>query len=60
MRMLEKWNCALWYSNSDCSPALQIKSIISEIREIEAGESVGYNGTFVAEKKSIAAVPVGF
>lgn len=42
-------------------PALQMKSIVSEIREIDVGESVGYNGTFVAERKSrIATVPVGY
>lgn len=52
---------ALYGIGTGLQPALQIKSIISEIREIEAGESVGYNGTFVAEKKSrIATVPVGF
>ncbi len=46
---------------TELQPALQMKSIISEIREIEVGESVGYNGTFVAEKKSqIATVPLGY
>lgn len=42
-------------------PALKMKSIVSEIREIEVGESVGYGGTFIAERKSkIATVPLGF
>ncbi len=42
-------------------PALQMKSIASEIREIEIGESVGYGAAFTAARKSkIATVPVGF
>lgn len=42
-------------------PALQMKSIVSEIREIDVGESVGYNGTFIAERISrIATIPLGF
>lgn len=52
---------ALYGIGSGLQPALQMKSIVSEIREIDAGESVGYNGTFIAEKKSrIATVPLGF
>lgn len=42
-------------------PVLKMKSIISGIREIEAGEQVGYGGTFTAGRKSkIATVPVGY
>jgi alanine racemase len=38
-----------------------LKSIISQIRTIEAGESVGYGRTFVAKKTSkIATIPIGY
>ncbi len=43
------------------SPVLSMRSSITSIREIAKGESVGYNGTFVAERISrIATVPVGY
>lgn len=42
-------------------PALSVKTIISEVREIEIGESVGYNGDFIAKRKSkIATIPFGY
>lgn len=42
-------------------PALKMTSIISEIRTIETGEAVGYNGTFLAEHPmTIATVPAGY
>ena len=42
-------------------PILKMKSIINEVRMIERGETVGYNGTFVAQKQTkIATVPVGY
>ncbi len=38
-----------------------LKSIISQIRTINAGESVGYGRRFVAEKTSkIATIPIGY
>jgi Alr-MurF fusion protein len=38
-----------------------LKSIISQIRIIEAGESVGYGRRFVAEKQTkIATIPIGY
>lgn len=38
-----------------------LKSIISQIREIKEGESVGYGRRFVAQKKStIATIPIGY
>jgi alanine racemase len=38
-----------------------LKSIISQIRTIEKGESVGYGRRFIAEKKSkIATIPIGY
>lgn len=43
------------------SPVLSMRSFITSIREISTGESVGYNGTFVAQRASrIATVPVGY
>lgn len=38
-----------------------LKSIISQLRTIEAGESVGYGRRFIAERKSvIATIPIGY
>ena len=38
-----------------------LKSIISQIRTIQAGESVGYGRRFIAEKSSkIATIPIGY
>ena len=38
-----------------------LKSIISQIRSIQAGESVGYGRRFVAEKPTkIATIPIGY
>lgn len=43
------------------TPAIGWKSVISQIKKIEQGESVGYSRTFVAPKNmSIAVVPVGY
>jgi alanine racemase len=42
-------------------PVLNVTSRIVKIREIEPGEGVGYNHTFVASKKmTIAVVPFGY
>jgi Alr-MurF fusion protein len=38
-----------------------LKSVISQIRTIDAGESVGYGRRFIAEKKTkIATIPIGY
>jgi alanine racemase len=38
-----------------------LKSIISQIRTLEAGESVGYGRRFIAEKQTkIATIPIGY
>ena len=40
---------------------MSIKSIVSQVKTINAGESVGYNRAFIAEKETqIATVPVGY
>lgn len=42
-------------------PALQWKSIVSFIKTIEPGTSVGYGGTFTAARETtVATVPVGY
>lgn len=42
-------------------PVLEIKSLITEIHDIKAGESVGYSRTFIAKKAmKIGVVPVGY
>ncbi len=45
----------------DIHPALEMKTKISSLRAIEAGESIGYNGTYTAQHKMrIATIPVGY
>lgn len=42
-------------------PALKLKSHITMVKEIKAGDSVSYGGTFVAEHDMrIATIPVGY
>lgn len=42
-------------------PVLEVRTLISTIREISAGESVGYNATFTADvPMKVATVPVGY
>ena len=42
-------------------PAMQWKSVISFIKDIQPGTSVGYGGTFTAKKPmKIATIPVGY
>jgi len=42
-------------------PVLEMKSVISLIKEIKEGDKVGYNKTFTAEKDlKIATIPVGY
>lgn len=42
-------------------PVLEMKSIISEIRTLHAGESIGYGGTYKASKNiKVATIPVGY
>jgi alanine racemase len=47
--------------NPDLEPILSIKSRIIAIRKIQAGQSIGYGRTFVANRESlIATVPIGY
>jgi alanine racemase len=46
---------------SDLKPALEMKSVISRIKDVSAGSGVGYNFTFRAFRRmKVAAVPVGY
>ena len=45
----------------DVRPALSWKSVISMVKTVHAGESIGYGCTFTAEKEmQIATVPTGY
>ena len=42
-------------------PALEMKTVITSVKNIKAGDSVGYNNTFKAKKNmTIATIPVGY
>ncbi len=45
----------------DLRPAMEIKSVVAHIKEIEPGTTVSYGRTFTAERKlRIATVPIGY
>lgn len=42
-------------------PVLQLKTVISYIKELEAGEKVSYGGEYVAKRKmKVATLPIGY
>jgi len=42
-------------------PVLEMRAVISEIRDLKPGESVGYNATFTADRPMrIATIPCGY
>jgi len=48
-------------SDLDLKPALRMESVISSVKMISVGETVGYNNTYKADKATrIATVPVGY
>lgn len=48
-------------NDAHLQPAIQWISSISQIKQVRAGETVGYNRSFVAEKDTlIAVIPVGY
>lgn len=48
-------------NNLDLKPVMQLVSKVSSIRTVGAGESVGYNGVWTAQRSSvIATIPVGY
>ena len=45
----------------DLHPALEMSTRITSLRVIKAGESIGYNATFKAEKETlVASIPAGY
>jgi alanine racemase len=45
----------------DLKPALEMKTILTSVKKIKKGETVGYNNTFIAEQDMIlATIPVGY
>ena len=45
----------------DLQPVMTIKSVIAQVKTIEAGTPVSYGGTFVADRPmKIATVPIGY
>ncbi len=48
-------------TQSNLRPVSKLKTIISQIKTVEAGESVGYGRAFIADKKMrIATIPIGY
>ena len=48
-------------SDINVSPAMELKTVISQIKTLECGESVGYGRAFVADKSMrIATLPIGY
>ncbi|MBN2868494.1 MAG: alanine racemase, partial [Flavobacteriaceae bacterium] len=46
--------------NKDLKPITSLKSIVSQIHHLKKGDSLGYNGGFVANKDTITAtIPIG-
>lgn len=47
--------------NVDLQPILEMKTILTGVKKLRAGETVGYGNTFKAEKDmTIATIPVGY
>ena len=45
----------------DLKPALELVSHVTFVKKVEAGTSISYGGTFVAEKPmKVATIPVGY
>lgn len=45
----------------DLKPAMTLKTHIVHVKEVEAGEGISYNHTYVTDKKTkIATIPVGY
>lgn len=49
------------FKQLDLKPALEMRSIITSVKTIPAGEKVGYNNLYIATRETkIATVPVGY
>ncbi len=48
-------------SNLKLEPAMALKTVISQVKEVEPGTAVSYGSTYVTNKKTkIATVPIGY
>lgn len=55
------WPSADVSQKMDLHPALELKSHIAYIKEVEAGVPISYGGTYVTQKKTmVATIPVGY
>lgn len=51
----------LFEGKYDFKPVMQLRSVISMVKKIEAGATVSYGRTFTAEKEmTVATVPIGY
>ena len=58
---LESNHMEVDHNSVKLTPAMEIKSCITYIKEIEAGTAVSYGGTFVADHTmKVATIPVGY
>lgn len=49
------------FSHLAITPAMELKSHVIHVKEVPAGTSIGYGGTYVTERTSrIATIPVGY
>lgn len=49
------------YGHPDLQPALRLTTKLIQIKEIQKGERVGYDGTYTAEKSmKIGVLPMGY
>lgn len=49
------------FENMDLKPVLEMNTIVASIKNIKAGDFVGYNNTFKADKDiTIATIPLGY
>jgi alanine racemase len=56
-----KLSMKLKKGSMNLKPVMSLKSMVAQIKEVKAGESVGYGRTWYAPRKSkIAVIPVGY
>ncbi len=59
--MLYGYQPAAHFSDVDLKPVMSLKSVVNNIRLVQAGESVSYGCTWTAKRPSrIAVVPIGY
>ncbi len=61
MDMVRPGLCLYGYGGDFLKPALSLKTVISQLKEIYPGETVGYARTFKADKRlKVATLPIGY